>query len=153
MASIAISRTISASAIMPVYLLSTKVKTMCFSTNIIEQQVRIISDKIIKNSIFKPVSLDFSSEKNVGIQDFMIHSRSEEISLVTRVNLENNEGILNSIETNENGLMYAMGEISYKDYKNKKLQNQESRQLYWYFLAISSTFLLISWATIRWFFI
>ena len=124
---------------------------MCFSTNIIEQQVRIISDKIIKNSIYKPVSLDFISEKNVGIQDFTMQSSGKEISLITRVNLENNAGLQISVEPNENGLRYAMGEISYKDYK--KLQNQESRQFIWYFFAISSAFLLISWATIRWFFI
>ncbi|SEM15248.1 hypothetical protein SAMN04487786_1177 [Paenisporosarcina quisquiliarum] len=124
---------------------------MCFSTNIIEQQALIISDKIIKNSIYKPVSLDFINEKNVGIQDFIMQSRGKELSLVTRVNLVNYEGLQISVEPNENGLMYAMGEISYKDYK--KLQNQESKQYIWYFLAISSTFLLISWATIRWFFI
>ncbi|WP_144513263.1 hypothetical protein [Bacillus sp. FJAT-22090] len=124
---------------------------MCFSTNIIEQQALIISDKIIKNSIYKPVSLDFINEKNVGIQDFIMQSRGKELSLVTRVNLVNYEGLQISVEPNENGLMYAMGEISYKDYK--KLQNQESKQFIWYFLAISSTFLLISWATIRWFFI
>lgn len=124
---------------------------MCFSTNVIEQQALIISDKIIKNTIYKPVSLDFISEKNVGIQDFTMQSSGKEISLITRVNLENNEGLQISVEPNENGLRYAMGEISYKDYK--KLQNQESRQLIWYFIAISSAFLLISWASIRWFFI
>lgn len=124
---------------------------MCFSTNVIEQQALIISDKIIKNSIYKPVSMDFISEKNVGIQDFTMQSSGKEISLITRVNLENNEGLQISVEPNENGLRYAMGEISYKDYK--KLQNQESRQFIWYFFAISSAFLLISWATIRWFFI
>ncbi|MCK1998347.1 hypothetical protein MPH47_14175 [Psychrobacillus psychrodurans] len=124
---------------------------MCFSTNVIEQQALIISDKIIKNSIYKPVSLDFISEKNVGIQDFTMQSSGKEISLITRVNLENNEGLQISVEPNENGLRYAMGEISYKDYK--KLQNQESRQFIWYFFAISSAFLLISWASIRWFFI
>lgn len=124
---------------------------MCFSTNVIEQQALIISDKIIKNSIYKPVSLDFISEKNVGIQDFTMQSSGKEISLITRVNLENNAGLQISVEPNENGLRYAMGEISYKDYK--KLQNQESRQFIWYFFAISSAFLLISWASIRWFFI
>lgn len=122
---------------------------MCFSTNVIEQQALIISDKIIKNSIYKPVSLDFISEKNVGIQDFAMQSSGNNISLITRVNLVNNEGLQISVEPNENGLRYAMGEISYKDYK--KLQNQESRQFIWYFFAISSVFLLISWATIRWF--
>ena len=124
---------------------------MCFSTNVIEQQALIISDKIIKNSIYKPVSMDFISEKNVGIQDFTMQSSGKEISLITRVNLENNEGLQISVEPNENGLRYAMGEISYKDYK--KLQNQESRQFISYFFAISSIFLLISWASIRWFFI
>ncbi|NME06877.1 hypothetical protein [Psychrobacillus sp. BL-248-WT-3] len=124
---------------------------MCFSTNVIEQQALIISDKIIKNSIYKPVSLDFISEKNVGIQDFTMQSSGKDISLITRINLENNEGLQISVEPNENGLRYAMGEISYKDYK--KLQNQESRQFIWYFFAISSVFLLISWATFRWFFI
>ncbi|MEK3997123.1 hypothetical protein MKX96_01460 [Psychrobacillus sp. FSL W7-1493] len=124
---------------------------MCFSTNVIEQQALIISDKIIKNTIYKPVSLDFISEKNVGIQDFQMQNIGEEISLITMVNLENNEGLQISVEPNENGLRYAMGEISYKDYK--KLQNRESRQFIWYFFAISSVFLLISWASIRWFFI
>ncbi|WP_277586687.1 hypothetical protein [Psychrobacillus antarcticus] len=124
---------------------------MCFSTNVIEQQALIISDKIIKNTIYKPVSLDFISEKNVGIQDFQMQNIGEEISLITMVNLENNEGLQISVEPNENGLRYAMGEISYKDYK--KLQNQESRQFIWYFFDISSVFLLISWASIRWFFI
>lgn len=124
---------------------------MCFSTNIIEQQAFLISDKIIINSIDKPVSLDFIDEKNVGISDFTMKIFREEIPLITRVNLENSEGLLISVEPNENGLRCAMGEISYKAYK--KLQNQESRQFISYFFAISSIFLLISWASIRWFFI
>ena len=124
---------------------------MCFSTNVIEQQALTMSDKIIKYSIYKPVSLDFIGEKNVGIQDFINQSNGEEIPLITNINLENSEGLQISVEPNENGLKYAMGEISYKDYK--KLQSQESRQFIGYFFAISSAFLLISWASIRWFFI
>ncbi|WP_277584263.1 hypothetical protein [Psychrobacillus antarcticus] len=124
---------------------------MCFSTNVIEQQALTISDKIIKYSIYKPVSLDFIGEKSVGIQDIIKQSNREKISLITRINLENNEGLQISVEPNENGLKYAMGEISYKGYK--KLQSQENRQFIGYFFAISSVFLLISWASISWFFI
>ncbi|MEK4083555.1 hypothetical protein [Psychrobacillus sp. FSL K6-1415] len=124
---------------------------MCFSTNVIERQALTISEQIIKNSIYKPVSLDIIGEKNIEIQDFIMKGNGEEISLITRVNLEINEGLQLSVEPNENGLKYAMGKISYKEYK--KMQNQESRKFIWYFFAISGAFLLISWASIRWFFI
>ena len=94
---------------------------MCFSTNIIEQQAFLISDKIINNSIYKPVSLNFIDEKNVGISDFTMKSFREEIPLITRVNIENSEGLLISLEPNENGLRCTMGEISYKAFKKLRL--------------------------------
>lgn len=124
---------------------------MCFSTNVFEKQASVISEKIIKNSIYKPISLDFIGEKNVGIQDFIFQENGGEQSLITRIVLEDNAGLRTSIEPNENGLMYAMGEISYKEYK--KTQNQDSRQFIGYFFAITSAFFLISWVSIRWFFI
>lgn len=124
---------------------------MCFSTNVFEKQASVISEKIIKNSIYKPISLDFIGEKNVGIQDFIFQENGGEQSLITRIVLEDNAGLRTSIEPNENGLMYAMGEISYKEYK--KTQNQDSRQFIGYFFAITSSFFLISWVSIRWFFI
>jgi len=124
---------------------------LCFSTNVFEKQASVISEKIIKNSIYKPISLDFIGEKNVGIQDFIFQENGGEQSLITRIVLEDNAGLRTSIEPNENGLMYAMGEISYKEYK--KTQNQDSRQFIGYFFAITSAFFLISWVSIRWFFI
>lgn len=123
---------------------------MCFSTNVIEKQASVISEKIIKNSIYKPISLDLIGEKNVGIQDFKFQENGGD-PLITRIVLEDNAGLRTSIEPNENGLMYAMGEISYKEYK--KTQNKDSRQFIGYFFAISSAFFLISWASFRWFFI
>ncbi len=105
----------------------------------------------MKNSIYKPISLDFIGEKNIGIQDFKFQENGGELPLITRIVLEDKAGLRTSIEPNKNGLMYAMGEISYKEYK--KTQNQDSRQFIGYFFAISSAFFLISWASIRWFFI
>lgn len=124
---------------------------MCFSSDVFERQASIISEKIIRYSIYKPVSLDFIGEKNVNIQDYKYQENGGTLPLITRIILEGNAGSRISIEPNENGLMYAMGEISYKEYK--KIQNKDSRQFIGYFFTISSAFILISWVSLRWFFI
>lgn len=122
---------------------------MCFSSDVFERQASMISEKIIKNSIYKPVSLDFIGEKNVGIQDYKFQENGGTLPLITRIILEDNAGSPISIEPNENGLMYAMGEISYKEYK--KIQNKDSRQFIGYFVTILSAFILVSWVSMRWF--
>ena len=129
-------------------------KNVCFSNNVIEQQAYIISEKIIKDSIYKPIRLVFIGGKSIEIQNYKSQGSSitgEEIPLITRVILEDNEGLRFSVEPNENGLIFAIGEITYKEYK--KIQHKESRQFIWYFFAISGVFFLMCWVFIRWFFI
>lgn len=126
---------------------------MCFSNNSIEQQAFEMSERIRNNSIYKFVRVDFIGGKSL---DFQYQSgprndnnvkNGEHLDLISKVILEDRDGILYSVEPNSNGLRFAKGEITYKEYN--KIQKKETVQgLSYFFLAIGTIFLM-SWAMIR----
>lgn len=125
---------------------------MCISHNEIERQAYIMSENIRKNSIYKPIRLDFINGKSMEFRNGALEDigNGKDVPLVSRVILEDKEGARFRIEPNEIGLRYATGEITYNEYK--QMQNKESKLFIGYVTALSSGFLLISWAALRLFF-
>jgi len=125
---------------------------MCISHNEIERQAYIMSEKIRKNSIYKPIRLDFINGKSTEFKNQALEGigNGRDLPLVSQVILEDKEGLRFGIEPNEIGFRYAIGEITYKEYK--QLQNKESKLFIGYVTALSSCFLLISWAALKLFF-
>jgi hypothetical protein len=130
-----------------------EVVKVCFSNNSIEQQAFDMSERIRNNSIYKFVGVDFIGGKSLELQNQSMHRNDnnvqtgEQLDLITKVILEDKDGILYSVEPNSNGLRFAKGEITYKEYN--KIQKKETVQgLSYFFLAIGTIFLM-SWAMIR----
>lgn len=101
---------------------------MCFSYNIIEFQAYEMSEKIRLNSIYKFVRVEYLEGNNV--------KKGSGSALITKVILEDKDGTLYSVEPNPNGLGFAKGEITYKEYN--KLQNRETINV----LGISSVIII-----------
>ena len=125
---------------------------MCISNNEIERQAYIMSEKIRRHSIYKPISIEFIGKKRIELQNQPLEDilAKEDLLLVSKVILEDGEGVRFDIEPTEIGLSYAKGEITFSEYK--QLQNKESNLFIGYLIALSSGFLLISWAVLRLFF-
>lgn len=125
---------------------------MCISHNEIERQAYIMSEKIRKNSIYKPIAMELVGRTSLGFQNQSLEDllTKKDLPLVSKVILEDEEGRRYAIEPNEMGLSYAKGEITYKEYKRR--QNKESKLFIGYLTALSSGFLLISWAALQLFF-
>ena len=128
------------------------VENMCISNNEIERQSYIMSEKIRESSVYKPVLIKFIDKKSINLQNHSLEHifAKEDLPLISKVTLEDAEGMRFDIEPNEIGLSYAKGEITYKEYK--QMQNKESKLFIGYLTLLSSGFLLISWIALRLFF-
>lgn len=119
---------------------------MCFSHNFIEQQAFEMCEKIREHSIYHFVRVEFKEGISVGVQkynDYLTgHKETTAIglALITKIILKDNEGICYAVEPSLNGLRFAKGEITYKEYK--KLQKREDFYGYTSFLAIIGFFSL-----------
>ncbi|WP_045519408.1 hypothetical protein [Neobacillus niacini] len=96
---------------------------MCVPNNFIEQQAYDMYEKIKKNSVYNFIRVDYSGGSNQGSHSQGDNTRNG-LALITRVVLEDKDGTLYTIEPNPNGVRFAKGEITYKDYK--KLQKRET---------------------------
>ncbi|PKH10320.1 hypothetical protein [Planomicrobium sp. MB-3u-38] len=125
---------------------------MCVSNNEIERQAYIMSEKIRENSVYKLVLIKFIDNKNIDLQNHSIEQilAKEDLPLISKVTLEDEEGMRFDIEPNEIGLSYAKGEITYKEYK--QMQSKENKLFIGYLTLLSSGFLLISWGALKLFF-
>ena len=125
---------------------------MCISNNEIERQAYIMCEKIRRNSIYKPISIEFIGEKQIELQNQPLEDLlvKKDLPLVSKVILEDEKGMRFDIEPTEIGLRYAIGEITFMEYK--QLQNKASKLFVGYLIALSSGFLLMSWAFLRLFF-
>lgn len=130
-----------------------EVKRMCISHNEIERQAYIMSEKIRMNSIYKPIKLEFIGGESIDLKNNPLEDKlaGKDFPLVSKLILEDREGMRFNIEPNETGLSFAKGEITYKEYK--QMQTKESRRFIGYLTALASGFLLISWIILRMFFI
>ncbi|RKQ15045.1 hypothetical protein D8M05_11340 [Oceanobacillus bengalensis] len=97
---------------------------MCFSYSFIEQQTHEMSKKIWDSSLYKLIRIDFAGGNCFKVQSNLSDWVSLETemgnksTLITKVILEDIEGKHYSIEPNDNGLRFAKGELTYKEYKN-----------------------------------
>ncbi|MFB3162752.1 hypothetical protein P5G62_017895 [Neobacillus sp. 179-C4.2 HS] len=96
---------------------------MCAPNIFIEQQAFEMCEKIKQNSVYNFIKVDYSEGSNQGFhsQDENTKNRS---ALITRVFLEDKDGTQYTVEPNPNGVRFAKGEITYKEYK--KLQKRET---------------------------
>lgn len=105
---------------------------MCVSNNFIEHQAYKMSEKIRSNSVYKFVRVDTSEGNYFELNKIELCMDSNNLTgpnghclpLIKKVILEDKEGKCYSIEPNENGLKFAIGEISYREYT--KLQKKET---------------------------
>ncbi|RFU67495.1 hypothetical protein D0469_14690 [Peribacillus saganii] len=117
---------------------------MCFSTNAIETQAYETALKIREASIYKFVRTE-SADGNAF--DLDNHS-PDEIPVITKVILEDNNGHPYSVEPNPFGLKFAKGEINYNEYK--KSQNKDVAMGIGILCVTAGLFLSISWAFVQW---
>jgi hypothetical protein len=96
---------------------------VCAPNHFMEQQAFEMCEKIKKNSIYNFIRVDYSDGSNQASypQDDNTRNRS---ALITRIVLEDKDGTLYIVEPNPNGVRFACGEITYKEYK--KLQKREN---------------------------
>lgn len=105
---------------------------MCFSHNTFEQRALEMTEQIQKKSIYKLVRADFIGGKSLEfheestIRNGFNHTFSKDIPLITEVILEDSDGRHYSVEPNPNGLRFAEGKITCKEYE--KLQRKENMQ-------------------------
>lgn len=119
---------------------------MCVSNNFIEQQAYRISKEIQNNSLYKVVRLENTEGNSLGLQTQEDPWNGKDF--ITKVILEDKEGNLYSVNTDNNGLRFAKGEITYKEYR--KLQRKENLKGYSYFF-VTSGFLITVMFTLKWF--
>lgn len=96
---------------------------MCAPNNFIEQQAYEMYEKIRGNSVYNFIRVDYSEGSNQGFHSQIDNTRKAS-ALITRVVLEDKDGTLYTVEPNPNGVRFAKGEITYKEYKN--LQKRET---------------------------
>lgn len=82
---------------------------MCINNNFIEDQAFHITEKILGNSIYKVVRIE-GSRSNTHNQ------KLNGENLITKLILEDENGVFYSIKPDQFGLMFANGEVSYKKY-------------------------------------
>ncbi|MEM1506118.1 hypothetical protein RG959_22255 [Domibacillus sp. 8LH] len=105
---------------------------MCFSNNAIEQRALEMTEQIQKKSIYKLVRTGFIGgeilelHEQSSIRNGFNHTFGKDVPLITEVILEGSDGRHYNIEPNHNGLRFAEGEITYKEYE--KLQRKENMQ-------------------------
>lgn len=96
---------------------------MCAPNNFIEQQAYEMYETIKKNSVYNFIRAEYSEGSKQGYYSQDDNKRNGS-SLITRVVLEDKDGTLYTVEPNPNGVRFADGEITYKEYK--KLQKRET---------------------------
>jgi len=105
---------------------------LCFSNNFIEQRAYEMSEDIRKNSLYKFVRVDISGDNSLELQKQNDHWNGS--ALITKVILEDKKGKLYSVEPNLNGISFAQGEITYREYR--QLQKKESLNAWICFIGI-----------------
>ncbi|WP_338472955.1 hypothetical protein R4Z10_09630 [Niallia sp. XMNu-256] len=115
------------------------------SNNFLEHQAYEISEEIRKQSLYKWVGLEVSGNDGMGIKKKNTQWNGNE--LITKVILEDKNGTSFSINPDQNGLRFAKGEITYKEYC--KLQKKADVQGYSYFFGIIGFFIIMMFTLTR----
>jgi hypothetical protein len=126
---------------------------MCSSFDFIEQHAFDMSEKIRKDSIYKFVRVEVSDSSGLN----QVHDINECVqisdtrhALITKVILEDKDGNQYFVEPTPDGLRFAKGEITYKEY-GKRQKRETLNIVSFFFMAVGliSTVML----TVKWFFI
>lgn len=91
---------------------------MCISSNFIELQAYRICEVMKTQSRYRMVRLELSDDCIIEPQN--LESFSDGSKLITKAVLEDIDGKFYSVSTNQNGLRFVMGELTYKEYKKKE---------------------------------
>lgn len=118
---------------------------MCVSNNAIEQQACRFAERMIKNSLYQPISVVVLGNKSIPVQNgnpLQLHG----MPLVTSVVFKDDYGTIYEIAPDENGSRFATGEISYTEYL--VLQKKGNRKLFGILLGSSAGLLLMGWGLV-----
>jgi hypothetical protein len=113
---------------------------MCFSYHFIEQQAFEMCEKIRQHTIYNFVRLEFTQGDREGLQ-------KQGPLLISKIILEDKEGTLYCVSPNPNGLKFAQGEITYKEYK--KYERKETQNVLVSLLIGSVSLVILMWALMR----
>lgn len=124
---------------------------MCFSYDQIELQSYRLAKQIILQSKHNPVCLNLVGNssielKNRNLEFDKMQTQDGSLPLIKHVILQDQVGKLYSIEPCENGLKFAQGEITYKEYLQK--QKGENKKLIGFSLAFITLFLASGWGLV-----
>jgi len=120
---------------------------MCFSTYEIERFAYEISKEVHENSRYRIVKMDILGGKNGSEHTNFNLEYSEKLPLITKLYLEGENGTVYVIEPNEHGLKFAMGKITYKEYKD--LTRGENFKGLMYASISIITFVLVGWTMVE----
>jgi Na+(H+)/acetate symporter ActP len=126
---------------------------VCDSNNFIEQQAYEWCEKIRKDSVYKFLRVEYSGGNSLGLQKQNNHSQGNQTTnrsaIITRIVLEDKDGTVYPVEPNPNGLRFAKGEITFKEYR--KLQNRETINFFTIFFVMSACFGGLMFTLVRFF--
>ncbi|MBN8200052.1 hypothetical protein [Bacillus sp. NTK034] len=126
---------------------------MCFTHDVIERQAFKICEEMKIHSIYSLVGVTTTDgpirkiQENTSIESNFNLLPGEALPLITKVMLQDANGSHYWVIPDEEGLQFAKGEITYKEYK--RLQAKEKRQLTTILLASGGTLFLLSWSVLR----
>jgi hypothetical protein len=128
---------------------------MCSSFQFVEQQALEMSEKIRKESVYKFVSVVVcESSRSLGFQETYkdtnggVRDSTTRPGYITKVILEDEKGVIYTVEPSLDGLRFAKGEISYKEYK--KREKKETTTIFSLFL-IATGLISVIMSAVKWY--
>lgn len=116
---------------------------MCVSNNAFEMQTYKLSDEIRMNSVYTPVEVVYAEGKRVNVDD----KQMLPAGFIKKVVLRDKEGNDYEVEPTENGLSFARGEMSYRDYQLQ--QKKENRKAITLSTGAVGFIFLMGWAFLK----
>jgi hypothetical protein len=127
---------------------------VCSPFHFIEQEAFELSEKIRKETIYKFVNVEVSESSNLESQKSYAHSNGCDYDsrtwegYITKVILVDEKGALFRVEPSMDGLRFAKGEISYKEY-NKRQKKETINLVSVFFVAVGLIGLVM--LTVKWY--
>ncbi|RUL49022.1 MULTISPECIES: hypothetical protein [Lysinibacillus] len=115
---------------------------MCISSNFIELQAYNICEEIRKQSVYTLVRLEISEGWIIEPQNTQNYWDGK--ALITKVILEDTKGKSYIINPDANGLRFAKGEITYKEYRRiEKSENLKAISFFALLVGLTMTMMYI----------
>ncbi|MCK6205739.1 hypothetical protein KZX50_09850 [Bacillus infantis] len=127
-----------------------EVGIVCVPNNLFEHQALEMTARIQKDSIYRFIRAECIGSQNLERHDLSLNRTTcnNEIALISKIVLEDTDGLRYCVEPTPYGLRFAKGEITYKEYKQS--QKKETIQGLGLFFITVSAFVIISW-TLVWY--